>query len=253
MTVNSTAEIRERVVAGRITWAGPLIMLVARSVLAVVCQALVAALLTPGSADAWNEAGHWWRVYGTAIDAGCLILLFWLTRREGIRLFDLGTYSRQRWMRDLGIGLALSVPLLLAFAVPTVLTEAILYGGPAPLPGSELPLAGLLYALVLWPVIWALAEDNTYFGYSLPRLEALTGKKWLAVVVVVAFAALQHVFLPLRLEWQWIVSHFVGYLLGTTAICLLYLRWRRLLPVHALHWAINVVGVIMVLVSPAGR
>lgn len=32
MKVNSTAEIQKRVAAGKITWTGPLIMLVARSI-----------------------------------------------------------------------------------------------------------------------------------------------------------------------------------------------------------------------------
>ena len=131
--------------------------------------------------------------------------------------------------------------------------EAILYGGPAPVPGAGLPVVGSLYALIVWPVIWAFAEDNVYFGYALPRIEALTGRKWLAVVVVGLFAAVQHIFMPFRLEWQWMVSHFAGYVLGAIAYCLLYQRWRRLLPVHVSHWAINFVGVIMVLVSAAGR
>jgi hypothetical protein len=96
MIVNSTAEIQQRVAAGKITWAGPLIMLVARSILAVICQVLVAAIFFRGSADGWDQAGEWWRVYGTAIDAGCILLLLWLTRREGIRLFDLGSYGPQR-------------------------------------------------------------------------------------------------------------------------------------------------------------
>jgi membrane protease YdiL (CAAX protease family) len=253
MTVNSTAEIQKRAAAGRITWAGPLIMLVARSVLAMICQLLVAAIFFPGSADAWNQAGEWWRIYGTAIDAGCLALLVWLAHREGIRLFDLGGYNRERWLHDALIGLGLFVPLLLAFAVPTVLVETILYRGPAPVPGTSLPLAGSLYALLIWPIIWAFAEDSTYFGYSLPRLEAFTGRRWLAVLVVSFFTALQHIFLPLRLEWPWIASHFLGYVLGAVVYCLLYLRWRRLLPVHVSHWAINLVGVIMVIVSAVGR
>jgi membrane protease YdiL (CAAX protease family) len=192
-------------------------------------------------------------VYGTVVDVGCIALLMWLTRREGIQLFDLGTYDRERWRRDVLIGLGLFIPLIVAFAGPTVLLEAVLYGGPAPVPGAGLPIGGSLYALIIWPVIWAFAEDNTYFGYSLPRLEALTGRKWLAVVVVGFFAALQHVFLPLRLEWPWLVSHFFGYAVGAIVYCLLYRRWRRLLPVHVSHWAINLVGVIMVVVSAAGR
>lgn len=253
MTVNSTVEIQERVAAGKVTWAGPLIMLVARSVLALICQALVAVLFFRGSTDGWDQAGEWWRVYGTAIDVGCIVLLAWLARREGIRLWDLGSYGGRRWLRDVLIGLALFVPLLLAFAGPTLLLETLLYGGAAPVPGAGMPMAGMLYALLAWPIVWSLAEDNTYFGYALPRLEALTGRKWLAVVVVGLFAALQHIFLPLWLEWQWVVSHFLGYFLGAVLYCLLYQRWRRLLPVHVSHWAINLVGVIMIMVSVAGR
>jgi hypothetical protein len=49
------------------------------------------------------------------------------------------------------------------------------------------------------------------------------------------------------------VSHFLGYVLGAIVYCLLYWRWQRLLPVHVSHWAINLVGVIMVMVSAAGR
>jgi hypothetical protein len=253
MTINSTAEIQERVAVDKITWAGPLIILVARSVLAMICQALVAAIFFRGSADAWNEAGQWWRVYGTVIDVGCIVLLVWLTRREGIRLFDLGNYRREGWLRDVLIGLAFFVPMLLAFAVPTVIMEIILYGGPAPVPGAGLPTGGLLYALIIWPVIWAFAEDNVYFGYSLPRIEALAGKKWLAIVVVSLFTALQHVFLPLRLEWQWLVSHSVGYVFGAIVSCLICLRWRRLLPMHVAHWAVNLVGVIMVMAGAGGN
>ena len=144
--------------------------------------------------------------------------------------------------------------MAIVFAVPGNIVGFIIYGGPAPSPVTGgLPTVGLLYSLIIWPTIWTFAEDNTYAGYSLPRLEALTRKRWLAVVVVSFFWALQHVFLPLRLEWQWLVSHFFGYVIGAIIYCLLYRRWRRLLPVHVSHWAINLVGVIMVLVSAAGR
>ena len=44
LSVNSTAEIQQRVVEGKVTWAGPLVMLVARSVLALICQSWQGAL-----------------------------------------------------------------------------------------------------------------------------------------------------------------------------------------------------------------
>ena len=252
MTANSTAEIQKRVAAGKITWTGPLIMLVARSILAAIYQALVAAIFFRGGADAWEEAGQWWRVYGTVMDVGCIVLLVWLTRREGIRLFDLGSYSRERWLRDVLIGLGLFVPIfVLAMVLPGNIASLVIYGGPPPTPASSLPALGLLYALIIWPTIWAFAEDNTYFSYSLPRLEALTGRTWLAVVVLSFFAALQHSFLPFKLEWQHFVYRFVTSAPIGIVLCLLYLRQRRLLPIHVIHWTGNVIGIITLMIMPA--
>jgi membrane protease YdiL (CAAX protease family) len=249
---NSATEIQKRVAAGRITWVGPLIMLVARSVLAVLCQALVATVFFRGSVDAWEEAGQWWRVYGTVIDVGCIALLVWLARREGIRLFDLGSYSRKHWLRDVLIGLGLFVPIfVLTMLLPGTIAGFVIYGGPAPTPASGLPVLGSLYALIIWPIIWAFAEDNVYFSYTLPRLEVLTGRTWSAVVVLSFFAALQHSFLPFKLEWQHFVYRFVSSVPIIVVLCLLYLRQRRLLPIHVIHWAGNVIGIIMLMIAPA--
>ena len=55
----------------------------------------------------WHDAEPWLPVYGTLIDAGCLALLWRLTRREGIRLFDLVGFERTRLVRDALLGLAL--------------------------------------------------------------------------------------------------------------------------------------------------
>jgi membrane protease YdiL (CAAX protease family) len=116
-----------------------------------------------------------------------------------------------------------------------------------------MPMVGLLYSLIIWPVIWAFAEDTTYAGYSLPRVEALTGRKWLAVVVVGFFWALQHPFMPFTLERQHFVYRFAASAPIAIVFCLLYLRQRRLLPMHVIHWVGNVIGIlILVLMAAAG-
>ena len=210
MMVNSTSEIKHRFEAGKITWSGPLIMLVARSVLAIVCQALVAIIFYPGNPDAWSEAGQWWTVYGTVIDAGCIALLIWLARREGLRLFDLGNYNRKGWLRDVLIGLGLFIVIFptLLFAPLTFLMGVFNVSPPM----GTLPIAGALYSIIIWPIIWAFTEDNTYLGYCLPRLEVLTGRTWIAVAVVSFFALLQHIFLPFELEWRYLAVRFLSFL-----------------------------------------
>src|SRR5690348_1188216 len=90
-------------------------MLFARTVFAVGAQAVVAAILfLRASPTPWHDAEPWLPVYGTLIDAGCLALLWRLTRREGIGLFDLVGFNRARLVRDLLLGVAL-IPVSLVF------------------------------------------------------------------------------------------------------------------------------------------
>jgi len=244
---NSRVEIQKRVASGKITWAGPLIVMAARTVLGWIFQALAAVLFFRGSSNPSIEAAEWWRVYGTLVDVGCIVLLVWLMRREGIRLFDLGNYRRKGWLRDVGIGVALFVltaPVVLG-AIFAVL--ALLRFSP-PSTGIVLPTWATLYSLIIWWVIWAPVEDMTYLGYAFPRLEVLTGGKWLlAAFMMIFFLILQHSFFPFQgVHWQLIVAMIVGLVPSQVLISWLYLRWRRLLPFHVAHWLTDIMTVLTV-------
>jgi hypothetical protein len=101
-------------------------------------------------------------VYGTLIDAGCLTLLWRLTRREGIHLFDLVGFARARLARDALLGVAL-VPACLVFILGGVYAAGwLVYGsltpsyfsGPLCLAGRPLWGAG-------FPFLWGLTEQMT--------------------------------------------------------------------------------------------
>jgi membrane protease YdiL (CAAX protease family) len=249
---NSKAGLQERLQAGRITWTWPVILVFARLVLAVLAQALVAGLfMLQGHPTPWQAAAPWWIVYGTLVDIGCLVLLAWLTRREGIRLFDLISFQRQRLGRDLLLGVGFIV-LFTALAMGGgIIFGPLIYGAtPAPAIMVPLPLWGALYSLLVWPIIWAIAEEMTYQGYSLPRLEVLSGRAWLAVIIVGLGWALQHSALPLMSDWRWAVYRFGSSLLIGIVLPILYLRIRRLLPFIIAHWAANFVSVLMFVVLP---
>jgi hypothetical protein len=148
--------------------------------------------------------------------------------------------------------------MAIVFAVPGNIAGFIIYGGPAPSPVTGgLSTVGLLYSLIIWPTIWTFAEDNTYSGYSLPRLEALTGKKWLAVAVVGVFAVLQHLFVPwpVVLDWRAFVPWVVSLVPTTVFLYWVYCRLDRcLLPGHVAHWLTDVVSMaVLLLPSFFGR
>ena len=249
---NSKAKLQERLQAGRITWAWPVMIVFARLIFAILAQTLVAGLyMLKGHPTPFQAAAPWWIVYGTLIDIGCLVLLARLARKEGIRLFDLISFQRQYLGRDLLLGVGILVLLSILGAGGNIITGLLVYGAtPAPAIMVPLPLWGTLYSLLVWPIIWAIAEEMTYTGYALPRLEVLSGRAWLAVIIVTFGWALQHSALPLMLDWRWAAYRFGSSLLIGVGLSILYLRIRRLLPLIIAHWAANFVSVLTFVVLP---
>lgn len=235
--INSEDALRRRLDAGTLTWRGPALMLCARAVLGVGAQAVVAGLfLLRSSPTPWHAAEPWLPVYAILIDAGCLALMWWLTRREGIRLFDLVGFERERLARDVLLGLAL-IPACLVFILGGVYAAGWLVYGTLtpPLLFGSLPGPATLYAALVFPFLWGLTEQMTYNGYLLPRFKVLVGNTSVAVACVACVWALEHAFLPLTLGPRYMASRLLGALPNAVFQTLLYLRLRRLVPLAVAH------------------
>jgi membrane protease YdiL (CAAX protease family) len=231
------------------------IFVFSRLIFAVLAQTLVAGLfMLKGHSTPWQAAAPWWPVYGTLIDVGCLVLLARLARKEGIRLFDLINFQRQLLGRDLLLGIGVGISIVILTIVGSIIFTPLIYGAtPAPTPFSfgTLPLWGALYALLVWPIIWGIAEELTYQGYALTRLQVLSGRTWLAVIIVGFGWALQHSALPLMPDWRWAVYRFATNIL-IMIIIIFYLRTRprRLFPFIFGHWLANCFGILIAVVLP---
>jgi len=175
---NSKSKLQELFQDGRISRNWSLIIVFACLIFAILAQALVAvSFKLSGHANPWQAAALWWIVYGTLIDIGCLVLLVRLARREGMRLFDLISFQRRPLGRALLIGLGFIILYIFLAVAGGMVTGILMYGEtPPPDIMVPLPLWGSLYSLIVWPLIWAFAEEMTYQGYALPRLELITGR-----------------------------------------------------------------------------
>ena len=86
-----------------------------------------------------------------------------LVRKEGIKIKDLISFDKTKWKKDILLG-------LLFYAIATavsfgsiVLVGWLVYGVfPAPTSITKLPLAGLLYSFIVFPIIWGFTEEITY-------------------------------------------------------------------------------------------
>jgi membrane protease YdiL (CAAX protease family) len=252
---NSDEALRRRADAGTETWRGPALMLFARSACAVAAQALVAVIFVLRSSPTpWHDSESWLPVYGTLIDAGCLALLWQLTRREGIGLFDLVGFERGRFVADALLGVAL-IPLCLAFILGGVyaagwlvygtLTPPYLYG--------PLPLAAALYGTLVFPFIWGLVEQMTYNGYLLPRFQIVSGSTSLAIALVAFSWSFQHVVMPLTFDAKFMTFRLLGPVPFSVFSILLYRRLRRLIPLAIAHALMDGAGVLFGVLLPALR
>jgi hypothetical protein len=246
----SFSHIQTRLAAGRIPRYGPLLMLLARSTLILLAQGLALLLLRGFRVpNPVVEVRNWWPVYGTLVDIGCLGLLLWLTKREGIRLFDLIGVVKSKLFGDISRGVGL---FLLIFPITIfgggMLAMLIAYGQLNPaFPENTyirtLPLLALLYSRIIWWPIWSATEEMTYNGYALPRLIAQTRSTWLSVAIVTFFFAIQHSFLMLA-GLQFGLYMFLTFVPLTIALQLAYLRIGRLPPLIVAHWLMDFSNVL---------
>jgi membrane protease YdiL (CAAX protease family) len=247
--------ISGRVRAGRIGWAGLGVMALGRTLLCLLAQAVAAGVLwAQGHAAPWSAAAAWWTVWGTLADVGCLAALVWLLRREGLRLRDLLGFDRARLGRDVVLGLGL---VLVVFPVTIIggtmlaswlvfgTTQAPMYAGE--LTGRMLPWWGVAYSLTLWWLIWSPTEELTFNGYLLPRLEALTGRPWLTVLVVGLLWAVMHAAIPTLFDARYLLWRTLSFLPLCLAMATAYLRLRRLVPLVVTHWTMDLFGAIFTL------
>ena len=193
-------------------------------------------------------------MYGTLIDAGCLALLWRLTRREGIRLFDLVGFERTRLARDALLGFArIPVSLVLIFG-GTFGAGWLSYGTLAPpyLFGA-LPLPDALYGVLVFPFIWGLTEQMTYNGYLVPRFQVLCRSTSPAIVFVAFAWSLQHAFMPLTFDSKHMAFRLLSSVPYSVFLTLLYLRLRRLIPLALAHALLDGASVLIGVLLPLLR
>jgi membrane protease YdiL (CAAX protease family) len=250
LAINSEEANRIRIAEGRAPRFGPMLMLFARPTSILLAQGITYLLfLVIDVPNASVAIRNWWPVYGTLADLGCLALLIWLTRREGIHLTDLIGLDFRKLKTEIPLGIGL---FLLIFPVTIfgggMLAQLISYGKINPeFPEytftHTLPLLALLYARILWWPIWSATEEMTYNGYALPRLLVQTKSRWISVITVAFFFSLQHSFLMLA-GFQFGFYMFLTFLPLSIAMLLAYLRLRRLPPLIIAHWLMDLSNVL---------
>src|SRR6202035_1922534 len=153
--LNAQPAIETRANAGLISLAGPILLIVLRSVMMILGQAATCGILyLRHDPSPWHNAAYYWKVYANVADLACLIAMRYFLHREGLRLRDLVGPIRLRFGRDIFLGLGYFLIALPFFMVGAILAQRWLYRNPAiTMPGAYIVSP---HTLPAWAVVWSL-------------------------------------------------------------------------------------------------
>jgi hypothetical protein len=227
----------------------PWMMLLSRSVLFFLSQALIALVfLLLGNNAAWYEAARWWPFIAVLANFVSIYLLVKLYRAEGLRYLDILRFSRKTLKTDLLWLLGTSIIGLPVAALPMNTLASAIFGDPmVPIHMMFRPLPTWAFVLsFLFPLTIAFAELPTYFGYVMPRLAVQLKNGWLAWALASLFLGAQHMFLPLIIDPRFMLWRLGMYMpFALFAGLLLKLR-PNLLPYFAVIHALMDVSALSV-------
>ena len=216
-----------------------ILFLPARLLFAFIAQGFTASLFfNNGPTNAWLAAAAWWPVYSTITDVLCLLSLIWLTRREDMTIIDLLGARGKTALKQFAWTPAYLLAVLPGAILAHLITTAF-YGSTLPpmITIVNLPPLGVFYFLLIWPVIWVIAEELVYLGYLLPRIEVLSGSTWIAVLVVIFFWGFQHFAIPFIPDEKYLVSRVLAAFAAIGAFTIVFVLWkRRLIPLIGAHY-----------------
>ena len=193
----------------------PWLMLVARSVLFLIFQFLIALTLAAAGADsAWKESARWWTFLPILANIVTIYLLVRLFRAEGKRYLDIIKFSRSTFKTDLLWFIGSSIIGMPIAAAPMNILGTAIFGDPmVPIDMMFIPLpAWALVVSLLFPLTIAFAELPAYFGYTMPRLAVQLKNGWAAWLIASFFLGAQHMFLPLIFDGRFMLWRLLMYL-----------------------------------------
>jgi membrane protease YdiL (CAAX protease family) len=189
---------------------------------------------------------QWWSIIISLVNIITIIVLFKLARKENISYTKLINWNKNT--------IKFKHLLLMVFIIMLIGMVGMFLAGF--LVYSEFPYLAtiMIKPIPFWlavinafilPLTTTLAEDGLYLGYSINRIN----NKWAAILLPAFFYALQHSFIPLLLDYQYIAYRFLSFLPLTILFCFWYYKKRDPIPIMIGHFLLNTATVIQIIFS----
>ena len=206
-----------------------------------------------GSQNSLVDASPWWPVYGLFANLICFLIIDEALRKENKKPIDLIAVQPKKLKKDIMLSLPFIV-LSLIIAVGTSFAFGYMLYGRYPFEimplFSAIPIWIIIGFAVIFPIINSIVEEMTYNGYIFPRIETKLKSKSSAIVLVLLFFTLQHIFITFVPDVKYMVWRLLSFIPLLLFWILIYNRMRRLTTLIVVHWFMDLFAILSLIFTP---
>lgn len=193
-----------------------------------------------------NDISNWWSIVTTVVNILTILLLVFVARKNNQTYKELINYKKGSTKPKEVI--LISILVLVVGMLGMYLSGLICYGVipyMSPMMIGPIPAALAIINVIMLPITVPLAEDGLYLGCGVNHIK----NKYVAIIVPALFFALQHSFIPLLIDAQFMLYRFLSFLPLTFILCAYYHKKRNPLPIMIGHGIIDMFTVIWILAT----
>jgi len=190
--------------------------------------------------NAFEHAGFYWATHLTIVNLLLLVLMIKFFRKKEETYFG---FFKSMNKKNTLFFLKIFIPLIVIAMAPNLILSYALYQdlqvGTKFLLG-DIPLVFILINMIVFPLFQGLVELPFYFSFIMPRLKNIYTSKWIYIGLPVFFLSIQHAFMPLRVDFLYMVYRSLMFLPFALFIGIMIHKKQGLMPYFViLHILMN--------------
>lgn len=194
----------------------------------------------------FEDITNWWSIVASVVNIATILLLVFIAKKQNKTFLGFLNYEKSKTTVKQSV--LISILIIVVGMAGMYLAGYLCYGVipyAAPMMIAPIPLWLAIINILILPVTTALAEEGLYLGCGVNNIK----NKYLAIFLPAFFFALQHSFIPVLMDFTYIVYRFLSFLPLTIILCWYYYKKRNPLPIMIGHALIDVATVMQILAT----
>lgn len=198
-----------------------------------------------GSNNVLIDASPWWPIYGLLANLICYFFL----RKEKINFRGIINFKSEKFKKDLLWGF-LFIFLSIIIATSSSIGFGFLFYGRFPnelmLSFKDIPTILIILSIIIFPAVNSVLEEIIYNGYVFPILEQKLKNTVFAILIVLFFFTIQHVFITFKPDFKYLIWRLLSFVPLLFFWIMIFVRMRRLTTLFLVHWFMDTFAILSI-------